>query len=65
MKPRKAFKVWIARAVQQQALSRRQLKTLARAVRSGRISPEVASLVDWVNLCNLPPELAREVYPVQ
>ena len=65
MKPRNLFKVWIEPAVQQRALSRRQIKLLARAVHSGQISPEVASLVDWVNLCSLPSDLARELFPVQ
>ena len=65
MKQRKAFKAWLGVALQQQALSKEQIKMVSRAVKTGKGSPQAYALVDWVNLCNLPSEVAQELFGVQ
>ena len=66
MKDSEAVRMILRRAVRQRALTRKQEKRLLGML-EGQFAPVLSDLqlIEWVNMVNVPPELAREVYPVQ
>ena len=66
MKDSEALRRLLRRAVKQKALTRQQEKRLLGML-LGKLDPVLSDypLIEWVNMVNVPPELAQELYPVQ
>ena len=66
MKDSEALRRLLRRAVKQKALPRQQEKRLLGML-LGKLDPVLSDypLIEWVNMVNVPPELAQELYPVQ